>query len=317
MNPSRLLQLVANNARVFTLCVAVGAAVALGLRSPGGIESAPPRAHKPAKEKALASDHPHAMTDPKSSADREDPETARSTGSSVTEARAVAIPEGPGSGTPDTGAVADGAGDTGVLLQLGNAVCPVMGGEPDGHTYTDWNGLRVDHCCAPCSERFLKNPESLLDEKRLDWRDAVKAAAVIDAASGEQRAALMASAAERWKVLRAPARTAIPADPAVGSPPSGLLVDLGNTACPVMGGEVDGETVSEWNGMRVNHCCAGCSKRFLKDPETLLDDVSIDWRQLRDALRKYADADEDDRSAALDAIRARWTVVREPAIEER
>ncbi|MDH3590518.1 MAG: hypothetical protein OER88_01475, partial [Planctomycetota bacterium] len=59
---------------------------------------------------------------------------------------------------------------------------------------------------------------------------------------------------------------------------SGLLVDLGNTMCPVMDGDVDGETYFEWNGLRVGFCCPGCDDRFLSDPEGALDKTGAKWR---------------------------------------
>ena len=43
-----------------------------------------------------------------------------------------------------------------------------------------------------------------------------------------------------------------------------VLVDLGNENCPVMGGEVDGETYREWRGLRVGFCCPGCDESFLE-----------------------------------------------------
>jgi len=33
----------------------------------------------------------------------------------------------------------------------------------------------------------------------------------------------------------------------------GLLLDLGNELCPVLGNAVDGKTYSEWNGLLVGH----------------------------------------------------------------
>ncbi len=193
-----------------------------------------------------------------------------------------------------------------VLLELGNATCPVMGGEPDGETYSEWSGLRVAHCCPGCKGRFQKNPESLLDEVSPKWREAVEAAKAIDSAEGEERAKLLKTTAKTWKVVREPVGRA----PAA---PSGLLVDLGNATCPVMGGEPDGETWSEWNGLRVGHCCPGCTKRFLANPEALLDEAAPQWREAAAAVKTVNDAEGAAQKKALDALRKKWTVVREPA----
>lgn len=193
-----------------------------------------------------------------------------------------------------------------VLLDLGNATCPVMGGEPDGETWSEWNGLRVAHCCPGCKGRFQKNPESLLDEVSPKWRDAVLAAKAIDAAEGDERAKLVEKTAKTWKVLRQPVGKA-------PSAPAGLLVDLGNATCPVMGGEPDGKTWSEWNGLRVGHCCPGCTKRFLANPEALLDEAAPKWREAAAAVKGVNDAEGAAQKKALESLRKKWTVVREPA----
>lgn len=300
MNPSNLAQIIGANGRMFTLFVAVGAVVAVGVRSRAAHDSHPKIDPVVAKAPAHA---PSSME-----MTHEAPIEPL-----VAEDDSTLVDDEPKPSTSPKELPTDVKEEKplGVLLQLGNAACPVMGGDVDGKTFTEWKGLRIDHCCPPCSARFLKNPESLLDEVSRDWREAFAAAQEIDSAAGEERAALLASASKRWKVLREPAKAVVdptPADVFAG----GLLVDLGNAECPVMGGGVDGKTITEWNGMQVNHCCPGCSKRFLKDPETLLDDVSPDWRSLRDAVVKFDAKKGDERAAALDAIRARWTLVREP-----
>jgi hypothetical protein len=97
------------------------------------------------------------------------------------------------------------------------------------------------------------------------------------------------------------------AEPAVG-----LLVDLGNSACPVMENEPDGKTFSEWNGLRVGHCCPGCGKRFRRNPEALLDAVHPKWREAAAAVKAVKEARGAERDAALAQLRAKWRVVREP-----
>jgi len=295
---------------MFALFITVGAVVALGLRSRAAVEAPSPMKGS-SMAAAAASDSHSTAGHPGHAHAGED---AVGTQQPAPPAGSDPVKAKPTTQEPTTKKVVadEGTEAKGVLLELGNALCPVMGGEADGTTFTEWNGLRVEHCCAGCSKRFLKNPESLLDEVSPKWRDAAKAAKEIDLARGDERAKLLAAAGKRWKVLRKPTSAPVAAVPAA----SRLLVDLGNTECPVMGGGVDGSTFTEWNGMRINHCCPGCSKRFLKDPESLLDEVSKNWRSLRDALKKYESAEGEDRSAALSAIRAKWTVVREPESDE-
>lgn len=102
-------------------------------------------------------------------------------------------------------------------------------------------------------------------------------------------------------------------DPAPAAPPGGgLLVDLGNRTCPVMGNAVDGETYLEWNHLRVGFCCPGCDARFREDPEAALERTGVDWRAARDEVRECLEAPPEHRAHRLAALRARWTIVREP-----
>lgn len=219
-------------------------------------------------------------------------------------------PEQDAAGEPKThgGHEADHAKFVPVLLDLGNAACPVMGGDVDGSTFTEWKGLRVGHCCPGCEKRFRKNPESLLDEVSPKWRNAASAAKAIDAAPSDARKALLEKAAKRWTVVRAP----VGAKPVA---PAGLLVDVGNEACPVMGGDVDGKTFTEWNGLRVGHCCPGCSKRFLASPEALLDEVAPKWRDAAAAVKAVHDAEGTAKATALTKLGKKWKIVRKPGAE--
>jgi Cu(I)/Ag(I) efflux system membrane fusion protein len=45
------------------------------------------------------------------------------------------------------------------------------------------------------------------------------------------------------------------------------------THCPVMGGEINKELFTDYNGMRIYFCCPGCEDEFLKDPQTYLDKI--------------------------------------------
>lgn len=48
------------------------------------------------------------------------------------------------------------------------------------------------------------------------------------------------------------------------------VIDLNNTICPVMGGEVMEGQYTDWEGYRVHFCCGGCDALFLADPEKYL-----------------------------------------------
>jgi len=65
------------------------------------------------------------------------------------------------------------------LVDLGNESCPIMGRPVDGKTYSVWNGLRVGHCCPPCSEKFLADPEKALRDAGIEWREAAERAAAL------------------------------------------------------------------------------------------------------------------------------------------
>ncbi|MDG1897366.1 MAG: hypothetical protein P8J37_20915 [Fuerstiella sp.] len=64
-------------------------------------------------------------------------------------------------------------------------------------------------------------------------------------------------------------------DAGVGTPAAAS--EVLNTHCPVMGGEIDGQTFVKWNGQKVGFCCPPC-----------IDD----WKAMADAERtdKLAEA---------------------------
>jgi hypothetical protein len=92
----------------------------------------------------------------------------------------------------------------GLLLDLGNERCPIMGGEVDGKTYSEWNGLRIGHCCPPCIEKLLAAPEKVLDDAGIEWREAARLVEQMKTASGEKRRALLTEAGKRFTVVRRP-----------------------------------------------------------------------------------------------------------------
>jgi len=92
----------------------------------------------------------------------------------------------------------------------------------------------------------------------------------------------------------------------------GLLVDLGNTACPIMGGDVSGKDFTEWRGLRVAHCCPPCKAKFLAAPEQHLDEAGIDWRPLVARIEAAEAAEGAERERLLAELRKDHTIVREP-----
>jgi Cu(I)/Ag(I) efflux system membrane fusion protein len=48
------------------------------------------------------------------------------------------------------------------------------------------------------------------------------------------------------------------------------------THCPVMGGEINKEVFTDYNGMRIYFCCAGCDAEFKADPEKYLQQMKAE-----------------------------------------
>lgn len=194
----------------------------------------------------------------------------------------------------------------GLLVDLGNSKCPVMGGKPNGKVFSEWNGLRVGHCCGMCTSKFAANPEQYLKQSGADWKAALAAVKKVNEAKGADRAKALGDLKKHWTVVREPA-----AEPEA----AGLLVDLGNSKCPVMGGKVDGKSFSEWNGLRVGHCCPGCGAKFRADPEKLLADAKVEWKPIADAMKAVDAARGADRAKALEALKKKYRVLRDPPAE--
>ena len=197
----------------------------------------------------------------------------------------------------------------GLLVELGNAKCPIMGGKPDGKTWSEWNGLRIGHCCPMCIAKLAADPEGVLQTAGIEWKDAAAAVKKVNEAKGPDREKALVELKKKWTVVREPAAVETPAA-------KGILIDVANAKCPVMGGDVDGKTYTEWNGLRIGHCCPGCSKKLLADPEKLLTAAKIEWKTAADAAKAVDAAKGADRAKALSELKKKWKVVREPAPEE-
>lgn len=68
-----------------------------------------------------------------------------------------------------------------------------------------------------------------------------------------------------------------PSTPLVTPPPTSQpsTLDWGNTTCPVMGGSVDKNIFTMYEGKKVYFCCPGCIKSFQENPEKYADALKI------------------------------------------
>ncbi|MCR4317759.1 MAG: hypothetical protein NUW37_15565 [Planctomycetes bacterium] len=57
------------------------------------------------------------------------------------------------------------------------------------------------------------------------------------------------------------------------------VIDLGNAKCPVLGGNVNKNVFTDFEGFRIYFCCPGCDRRLKANPETymskLLEDTGV------------------------------------------
>lgn len=194
----------------------------------------------------------------------------------------------------------------GILVDLGNAKCPIMKKDVNGKTFAEWNGLRVGVCCGGCVKKVLADPEKVLDDAGIEWREAAGLVAKANAATGDERTELLAKIGEKWTIVGgegpAPAATA-----------TEWVVDLGNEKCPIMGGGVDGKTFTVWNGVRVGHCCPMCPGKLLADPEKKLDEAGIDWRKAAKIAAKIANSEGAARDRLVAAAKKSYKLVEVPA----
>jgi hypothetical protein len=194
--------------------------------------------------------------------------------------------------------------ETGLLIDLGNEKCPVMGREVDGTTYSEWRGLRIGHCCGCCTGTLLADPKTYLDKTGINWRQARKAVDKVNAASGSEQAKLLAKLGQTFTVIRAPA----PAPDSDSATTKRYVADLGNAKCPIMGGEVDGETFSVWNGVRVGHCCGGCTSKFLNDPAKHLAKAGIEWQGTAKAVAELNATQSGAQQKKAKTLESRYTL---------
>ena len=181
-----------------------------------------------------------------------------------------------------------------LVVDLGNAKCPVSGEAVDGETFTVWNGVRIGECCPGCTGKIVADPEAVLAKAGIEWQAAAKFAANLANATPEKQKALLAASGDTYKVVEVEA---------------GPVVDLGNPKCPIMGGDVDGKTYTVWNGLRIGHCCPGCTGRLLANPEKVLDKAGIEWRDAAKAVAAARNATGEKRAELMKALAKKYDVV--------
>ncbi|MFC1495153.1 YHS domain-containing protein [Thermodesulfobacteriota bacterium] len=58
------------------------------------------------------------------------------------------------------------------------------------------------------------------------------------------------------------------------------------TSCPVMGGEIDKNVYTDYQGQRIYFCCESCKKTFAENPEKYLDKIQKDKVLLESVQKK-------------------------------
>ena len=89
----------------------------------------------------------------------------------------------------------------GLIIDLGNEICPIMRKPVNGRTFSIWNGLRVGHCCPPCASDLLEDPERLLDEAGIEWRGAAAAVKRYCEAAPDAQPEILRDIAARFTVV--------------------------------------------------------------------------------------------------------------------
>jgi hypothetical protein len=190
--------------------------------------------------------------------------------------------------------------EDGLLVNLGNEKCPIMKKPVTGRNWVDWNGLRIGICCNGCVRKVLADPEKVLDDAGIDWRETAELVKKAEAAEGDERAEILKKIAASHGIVRGGEEVAVAKQ---------WVVDLGNAKCPIMGGKVDGKTYTIWNGVRIGHCCPGCTSRTLANPEAVLDKAGIEWREASRYAWTVANAKPEKRKELVDAAPERMTLV--------
>lgn len=100
----------------------------------------------------------------------------------------------------------------------------------------------------------------------------------------------------------------VPSDPGPGAV-AGVIIDLANPECPVMGNSAHETVYTDWKGLRVRFCCSGCDEDFLEDPGALLRDQGIEFEQALLDLQAYAEAEGPQQQEHLERLRQEYLTV--------
>jgi len=85
--------------------------------------------------------------------------------------------------------------------------------------------------------------------------------------------ALLAVGAGCKKKQEAPSEPNAATEPntAMGAPATvAAIAAIAQTTCPVMGGKIDENVYTEYDGQKVYFCCPGCIEKFKAEPEKYL-----------------------------------------------
>lgn len=144
----------------------------------------------------------------------------------------------------------------GDVIDLNNAVCPIMGGTSSDKVYVDHQGIRVHFCCPGCEGDFLKEADKHFKRMGVDDVDAFK------------KRFPPAKKADEPKKDDKPKNEIDPVR-------SGDVIDLQNTHCPIMGGPANAKVFVDYQGIRVRFCCPGCDDDFLEEPKKYLSAMGV------------------------------------------
>jgi hypothetical protein len=89
------------------------------------------------------------------------------------------------------------------VIDLENARCPQCGAAATADAFVDWRGVRVHLNGDACVGPFLADPERALQSIHVAWRDAVRLAALLSDADGDERAQLLTDVKRRWHLVGA------------------------------------------------------------------------------------------------------------------
>lgn len=79
-------------------------------------------------------------------------------------------PASPSEAAPSGGATTADAGP----VDIGNPVCPVMGGKTKPNVTAEYHGMLVRFCCPGCEGRFLSSPDAYLKKIKAQNPDLAK-----------------------------------------------------------------------------------------------------------------------------------------------